>query len=740
MREPLNSRNLSPKIWLDTKPRIRNQRTFGETDIMRKQWNISAQRLLTLSAFGILAGFSAPGFYLTGSTNAAEQTKPGIIIASAKPAALKTATENKAEDSIALAESMRIHIEFLADPVISATDISPSVKNGRMILHGNVNNNTVADSAVALASRLTTSKVTSEIKIWPVSFNKNTKVPVETLQANTNKVVSAEFQTSYPRLSTSVSADGSIIVFGPVVTLEDKLEISKRLRKVQGCQRVVNKMIVQPMRMGGETVTMINKDGTKWIVGKDQTTAPASAIQLNPTPSPTNAKEITQTIVSTKPVDKVSPVIVPTQGTVQAPKATNTNGQRPQVLPESLVPVIPVAKPLPTPEKAVDVFAIPKLPQDWGSKKNEAVKPAETAAKKAPIVDNTKTVTKTVEAQPTSKTKEKVEEFPSFPNLNKKPEKADSIAKEPAKEPANKKETPLVKQATPVAPKKELSKAADKKEPSSPKVIVEKEFVKGKVDTVTKSAARIFMPAHDPVGSALVKTDMLGFPTVRLDAPAPEAKKPLFTDKIPTRYATNSDKDGEYNRPYLAARTRVKPVSSENMLTEKETSVASKPAAKEIKITEPKQNNSVTSQPLVKKESAQTSTPPNPSKVIAKPEAPASTVSNNKGKTVPATTASKKSESSTSPKIATGTISFDSEEGTQTTNSNQQTALNSLKKQVEQACGRKASSVQVVEKPDGSKVLLIDVAQGSKQEDLAKTLFSMPEIAENNVTIEFIIK
>ena len=69
MQELLNSRNLSPKIWLDTKPRIRNQRTFGETDIMRKQWKLSAQRLLTLSAFGILTGFSVTGLTNVSSSN-----------------------------------------------------------------------------------------------------------------------------------------------------------------------------------------------------------------------------------------------------------------------------------------------------------------------------------------------------------------------------------------------------------------------------------------------------------------------------------------------------------------------------------------------------------------------------------------------------------------------------------------------------------------------------------------------
>ena len=710
---------------------------------MRKQWKLSAQRLLTLSAFGILTGFS-----VTGLTNAAEQTKPGVIIASGKPAAGKSATENKPEDSIALAESMRIHIEFIADPLISTTDISPSVKNGKMILIGNVNNNTVANNAVALASRLTTCKVVSEIKIWPVSFNKTTKVPVETLQANTNKVVSSEFQTAYPKLSTAVSADGSIIVSGPVVTLEDKLEISKRLRKVIGCQRVVNKMTVQPMRMGNETVTMVNKDGTKWIVGKDQTTTPTQAIQLTPT---TTSKEITQAIVSTKPSDKIAPAIVPTQNIVQSPKTTNSKEQRPQVLPESLVPVTPVAKPLPTPEKPVDVFSIPKLPTDWNSKKSEQiqkkepVKPAESTAKKVTTEDKTKPVTKTVEAKAkpvtktveaktTSTTKEKTEVLPSFPNLNKKPEKPEATASTPV----IKKDIPVVKQATPttpVAPKKELPQLADKKELVAPKVLVENETIKGKVDTVTKTAARTFIPAHDPMGSAIVKSDMLGFPSVKVDAPAPETKKPILPEKIPARYATNSDKDGEYNRPYLATRTQAKPVTNEKMFTEKATNVASKPAAKQDKIAEVKQSTSVASQSLVKKEPT-----PNTTKVIAKPEIQAATVSNEKSKTVPATTASKKVESSTKPSVATGSITFDSEEDTSAPKANKQMALIALKKQVEQACGKKASSIQVIEKPDGSRVLLIDVAQGSKQEDLAKTLFSMPEIAENNVSIEFLIK
>jgi hypothetical protein len=131
---------------------------------------------------------------------------------------------------------------------------------------------------------------------------------------------------------------------------------------------------------------------------------------------------------------------------------------------------------------------------------------------------------------------------------------------------------------------------------------------------------------------------------------------------------------------------------------------------------------------------------PNPAKVIANSETQASTVSNDKSKSVPVTTASNKVESTTKPNVATGSITFDSDEDTSAPKANKQMALTVLKKHIEQACGKKASSIQVIEKPDGSRVLLIDVAQGSKQEDLAKTLFAMPEIAENNVSIEFLIK
>lgn len=710
MRELQNFRSLSPRTWQVTKSRIETQRTFGETEIMRKQWKISAQKLFTLSALGIITGFSASSIVLTNLANAADSTKTGNIIASAKPS-----LENKLEDSKALAESMKVHIEFLADPSISATDLTPSIKNGTMVIKGNVNNNEIADNAIALASRHTTLKVASEIKSWPYPSIKPSKVPVETLQAGANKVATTELLIAYPKVSVSVSPDGSIIATGPVVTLEDKLEISKRLRKIPGCQRVVNKIVVQPMRMGNETVTMVNKDGTKWISGKDLVLASTPATESKPNSKTTNG----------------------------------TSGLKPKALPESLNPVVPIAKPLAVPEKPVDILVAPKTPAVWDlagkADKKEPVKPSESAVKEIPAKEKSKIVAKPVDAKTTSITKEKNEAFPTFPDLNKKDATPTTL-------PTIQKELSSAKQPEKVKPAKESPKVSEKAAIVIPKATVTTTAPKAMMEATAKSEARVFMPAHDPQGSALVKTDMLGFPVVRREAP-PEIKQPVLSDKIPARYATNSDKDPEYNRPYLAVKTQMKPVSSEKMLNEKMgIGVASKPAVKQDKMADSKSELATKGQPLVKKDPV--SIPPlakNPAPIAkaevpaktastSKGEIPAKTVSNDKSIKSPQSTASRKSLAPTVPGVASGSISFDDGEDSKTPSTIQQKSLVTLKKQVEQVCGKKAASVQVIEKPDGSRVLLIDIAQGSKQEELAKTLFSMPEITENNVSIEFLIK
>lgn len=749
MRELQNFKSLSPRTWQVTKSRVETQRTFGETEIMRKQWKISAQKLFTLSALGIITGFSASSIVLTNLANAADSTKAGNIIASAKPS-----LENKPEDSKALAESMKVHIEFLADPSISATDLTPSIKNGTMVIKGNVNNNAIAENAIALASRLTTLKVASEVKSWPFPSIKPSKVPVETLQAGANKVATTELLIAYPKVSVSVSPDGSIIATGPVVTLEDKLEISKRLRKIPGCLRVVNKIVVQPMRMGNETVTMVNKDGTKWILGKDQVLASTPTTESKPNSKPAPAIEITTALASSKPATQVAPVIVPTQNTIQPPitKETPINGnvnQKPKVLPESLTPVVPIAKPLAVPEKPVDILVAPKTPAVWDlagkADKKEPVKPSESAVKEIPAKEKSKTVAKPVDAKTTSITKEKNEAFPTFPDLNKKDATPTTL-------PTIQKELPSAKQPEKVKPAKESPKVAEKAAIVIPKATVTTTVPKAMMEATAKSEARVFMPAHDPQGSALVKTDMLGFPVVRREAP-PEIKQPVLSDKIPARYATNSDKDPEYNRPYLAVKTQTKPVPTEKMLTEKMgIGVASKPAMKQDKMADSKSELATKGQPLVKKDPvsiaplaknpAQIAKAEVPAKTAStsKGEIPAKTVSNDKSIKSPQSTASRKSPAPTVPGVASGSISFDDGEDSKTPSTIQQKSLVTLKKQVEQVCGKKAASVQVIEKPDGSRVLLIDIAQGSKQEELAKTLFSMPEITENNVSIEFLIK
>jgi len=126
---------------------------------------------------------------------------------------------------------------------------------------------------------------------------------------------------------------------------------------------------------------------------------------------------------------------------------------------------------------------------------------------------------------------------------------------------------------------------------------------------------------------------------------------------------------------------------------------------------------------------------------LKKPELPATTVAVEKQKQVPAKTASMIKVNS-NPAVTTGSISFDpdevekQEEGKVSPN----TSLLSLKKQVDQVCGKKAKSVQIIEKPNGSKIILIELTDHSKQEELAAKIFVIPEVAQSNALVEFILK
>jgi len=433
---------------------------------------------------------------------------------------------------------------------------------------------------------------------------------------------------------------------------------------------------------------------------------------------------------SIKPINSAEPIatsknqIISTQAVSNTTKEKEQNGinqKKPKNLPDSLVPVKPEAKPLPAPTKTVDVLAVPKLPDSWQTPEPNDKKPIISKTTKAPAVP--------IDAKAAVNTSGKESVFPSFPAVIKKTEKPEAVVKEISQP----KELPLTKQTTTplkteaktgVAPNpldKSVKETTTAKNISPKAPAINNEVVKAKINTEIKSVARVFAPAHDPIGSAPVRADMKGFPSVRKEVAEVTNIKPVQEEKIPARYAKNSDNDPDYNRPYLAVKTTPKPVSPEKMMTASNSiDLAKTPAIK---------TPTVLAKTVTKKNE------------LKKPELPATTVAVEKQKQVPAKTASMIKVNS-NPAVTTGSISFDpdevekQEEGKVSPN----TSLLSLKKQVDQVCGKKAKSVQIIEKPNGSKIILIELTDHSKQEELAAKIFVIPEVAQSNALVEFILK
>ena len=667
---------------------------------MRNAWKRTAQTLLAASSLGLITTLPAIGFPIG-------KQQPAVTAQEDNPEFRKECEGNKA--------AMEIQLEFLADTSISNTDIHAYFRKGKLVIKGNANQQSVAKKAKSLAEKVTTIPIQDEIRVWPFPTYVTQKTSQENLQKAAEKCVHMELGALYPKLKAMAQADGTIMVKGPIISLEDKLEVSKKLRKIPGCTRVENQLEPQPMVRGKQTVILLTKDGQKFIpsmpkaVAKGMTNAPESWPVFQPVKPSENPPVIastntakTPTIISAQNISPAQPIVQPVEK--GAPKD----------LPVSVNTSIKATETI----KSTEITEAPKSGQTWNKpvgkpltlpemqKPTAPTKQKENNTSALPPSNQTQVTPKTfpkVEAIPTSESKAKPPVFQPIPSA-----KLDKVEpSKPADKPTTKTETAKIEQ-TPI-------------EPTAPKV-----------DPI---AARKGTPAHDPKGSVHVRTDALGFPQTLKEVPLAEARKNL-KGNIPEQYQSVSDKNPSYERPYLA----VKPTNS-----------TSKPLATPSQQTMAKNNPSKNQIPettkvaTIKPSLTKTETSKNSQAIVAKPvalqpdkapspETPkitANTVSNAKG---------------SKPKVGTGTVTFDDEpmvgKGTITfdddsSNATKSALHESYKKTVLSLCKEEVREIQVTDQQGGKVTISLKMIKGKDITQVAKKLLSLPEFSQEKVDLEF---
>jgi len=667
---------------------------------MRNAWKRTAQTLLAASSLGLLTSLPAIGFPIGKQQSAATSQEDS-------PEFRQECEGNKI--------AMEIQLEFLADSTISNTDIHAYFRKGKLVIKGNANQQSVAKKAKSLAEKVTKIPIQDEIRVWPFPTYVTQKSSQENLQKAAEKCVYMELGALYPKLKAMAQADGTILVKGPIISLEDKLEVSKKLRKIPGCTRVENQLEPQPMVRGKQTVILLTKDGQKFIpsmpkaVSKGMTNAPESWPVFQPVKPSENPPVIATTnttktpnIISAQNISPAQPIVKPVEkGTPKdLPVSVNTSTKITETINSTEITEAPksgqtwnkpVGKPLTLPE-----MQKPTAPTN-PVQNNSSGKASSNLAPVAP-----KTFPK-VEAIPTGESKAKPPVFQPIPSA-----KLDKIEpSKPADKPTTKTETAKIEHI-----------------PNEPTAL--------KVDPI---AARKGTPAHDPKGSVHVRTDALGFPQTLKEVPFAEARKNL-NGIIPEQYQSVSDKNPSYERPYLA----VKP-----------TNATSKPLATPSQQTMAKNNPSKNQIPetfkvaTTKPSLTKTETAKNFQAIVAKPatlqpdkapstETPkitANTVSNTKDPKAKVGTGTVTFEDE--PMVGKGTITFDDEPS----NATKSAVHESYKKTVLSLCKEDVREIQVTDQQGGKVTISLKMIKGKDITQVAKKLLSLPEFSQEKVDLEF---
>lgn len=653
---------------------------------MRKGWKITAQRLFATSAISILAVLPGTGY-----------SGDNAQVAGAE----KVENPKFRSDAEGLQRALQIQLEFLADTTVSSTDITANYLNGKIVLKGNSNQQVIAKKARQIAEKNSTLPIKEEIRIWPFPSLSPQKASLETLQKSAEKTTNLELAAMYPKLKAQAHKDGTITIRGPIVSLEDKVEVSKRLRKIPGCLKVENLLEIQPMVHGSRTVQLISKDGQKYLPVASKPTPEG----MTPLPE---TWPVFQTVKSEEPTPPVSEkVVVPAQSVEKPKKSEATpDAARPKELPGSLNSITkPTEK---TQGNQVELLAPPSLPAFEPAKpaalpefkaatpppapmpiaKPLTVDPVLTPVIPAPIPLTPDFLPK-VDATPTSGANNNPPKFQAIPTPK------NTIIDKPKDEPL-----PVTKSNAKAAGQQSTMQAP-------------------------KAQSKVWAPAHDPKGSVTVRTDALGFPPISKDVPPTQARQ-KDQGKIPAQYLATSDKNPSYDRPYLAVKN---------------------PAPTAPAPTAPAKDNSKPNQTMVAKAQIQAIplAPVKPATEVAKatfPKVEAKTASSKKTtdatQSVPpgmkANPVSSKKEQE--PKVGTGTITFDDEEETTIARSKPSPRHESLRSLILSSCKGEVNGVTVTDQANGKTLVTVQMIKGKPAANVARKLFNLPEFSTDKITLD----
>jgi hypothetical protein len=203
---------------------------------------------------------AAGGLGLTSALAAGANPEPRSVTSSAT-----AVTATVVHPSQAALEAMRVEMAWLADLSLFGHPLRVQARTDVIELHGTLPDETLHQHAIRIARQNSYMPVADLIQL-----EQHATAPQAAAEEIHRLVVAQlvkEFGERATGFEVSVRPDGRINIRGSVLSVEDKLAISRSLRPVPGCKAVCNDLTVTPILRAGVPVTLVTRDGSHAVRG-----------------------------------------------------------------------------------------------------------------------------------------------------------------------------------------------------------------------------------------------------------------------------------------------------------------------------------------------------------------------------------------------------------------------------------------------------------------------------------------
>jgi osmotically-inducible protein OsmY len=223
-------------------------------------------------------------------------------------------------DSHTKLEEMKVELALLADPATFACNLSATLDGNAMLVRGFVPNDAVRERALLAARTGTHLPVADGLKIHRSLAMRAAGIPVTALQQGARDLLAEGFPEIAAEIEVKATITGQVTLTGSARSYEEKLAVSQRLRRLNGCTAVVNQLKVTPLVKAGQSLSMVTADGMHVVPTEVAMDAPLEGM---PSVLPV-AREIptTRATVTTTPIERPADPVKPSA--MEAPPTTRT--------------------------------------------------------------------------------------------------------------------------------------------------------------------------------------------------------------------------------------------------------------------------------------------------------------------------------------------------------------------------------------------------------------------------------